>query len=168
LLQQLAHLLGIFGLKKMKTYILFLVLLIFSSCKESKNDRYVALKKQNSNIQEHPGKKLLETNCYVCHSPTASHENRIAPPMIAIKKHYMNDKTTKEKFIQSMQSWIKNPTKENAKMSGAVNRFGVMPKQLFPEETIKQIADYLFDNTLEKPKWFEEHFNKKSNQNNNN
>ena len=110
----------------------------------------------------------METNCYVCHSPTASHKNRIAPPMIAIKKHYINDKTSKEKFIQSMQSWIKNPTKENAKMSGAVNRFGVMPKQLFPEETIKQIADYLFDNTLEKPKWFQEHFNKKSNQNNNN
>ena len=52
-------------------------------------------------------------------------------------------------------------------MRGAVNRFGVMPKQLFPEETIKQIADYMFDNTLEKPKWFQEHFKKMSNQNNN-
>jgi len=151
----------------MKTYILIPILLIFLSCKESKNDRYVALKKQNSIIQEHPGKKLLETNCYVCHSPIASHKNRIAPPMIAIKKHYINDKTTKEKFIQLLQNWIKNPTKENAKMRGAVNRFGVMPKQLFPEETIKQIADYMFDNTLEKPKWFQEHFKKMSNQNNN-
>lgn len=147
----------------MKTYILLPLLLIFLSCKESKTDNYAALKDKNPTKtlvnQEHPGKKLMKTNCYVCHNPTASHENRIAPPMIAIKKHYINDKTTKEEFIQSMQSWIKNPTEKNAKMRGAVKRFGVMPKQLFPEETIKQIADYMFENDIEEPEWFQEHFN---------
>ena len=79
--------------------------------------------------------------------------------MIAIKKHYINEGTTKEQFKVAMQEWIKNPTEENAKMFGAVKRFGVMPKQPFPEETINQIADYMFDYDIKQPKWFDEHFN---------
>ena len=58
----------------------------------------------NLAVYEHPGKKLMETNCYVCHSPTASHEGRIGPPMIAVKKHYMNSDTSKKEFIASMQA----------------------------------------------------------------
>ena len=58
-----------------------------------------------------------------------------------------------------MQNWIKNPTKENAIMYGAVERFGLMPKQAFPEETIQQIADYMFESEIEKPAWFDEHYN---------
>ncbi|MBX2926438.1 MAG: hypothetical protein KF852_01265 [Saprospiraceae bacterium] len=38
----------------------------------------------------HPGKKLMETNCYLCHSPAApEQEGRIGPPMVAIKAYYM-------------------------------------------------------------------------------
>lgn len=128
------------------------------SCNNSKNKEYSALvNKQDTN--KHPGKKLMETNCYTCHSPSASQEDRIGPPMIAIKKHYLNDDTTKEQFIAAMQSWIKNPNAEDAKMFGAVKRFGVMPKQAFPEETIKQIADYMYDFEIDQPEWFESHFN---------
>ena len=107
---------------------------------------------------EHPGKRLMETNCYACHNPTASHENRIAPPMIAIKNHYISNNTAKEEFINSIKAWIKNPNIEEAKMYGAVNRFGIMPKQSFLEEDIVQIADYMYDNDIEQPEWFEEHF----------
>lgn len=79
--------------------------------------------------------------------------------MIAIKKHYLNNQTTKEDFVASMQAWIKNPNAEDAKMYGAVKRFGVMPKQAFPEETIAKIADYMYDFDIEQPEWFEEHYN---------
>ncbi len=113
----------------------------------------------SSNQKEHPGKKLLESNCYVCHNPTAGHDNRIGPPMVAVKRHYINASTTKEEFTSAMQAWIKNPNEADAKMRGAVRRFGVMPKQYFPEETIEKIADYMFDNTIEQPEWFEDHFN---------
>ncbi|MFD2915777.1 c-type heme family protein [Psychroserpens luteus] len=139
-----------------------LILLIFSvlifSCNNSKNKEYSALEK-NQEANKHPGKKLMETNCYTCHSPSASQEDRIGPPMIAIKKHYLNDDTTKEQFIAAIQSWIKNPNAEDAKMFGAVRRFGVMPKQAYPEETIKQIADYMYQFDIEQPEWFEDHFN---------
>jgi hypothetical protein len=42
-------------------------------------------------------------------------------------------------------------------MFGAVRRFGVMVKQPFSEDDIKLIADYMFDNNLEKPEWFDDH-----------
>ncbi len=140
-----------------KSLTILIVLAFMVSCKDSQKPSY-ATKKDISKIQNHPGKKLMETNCYVCHSLTATEESRIAPPMIAIKKRYSIGNDTKEAFINSMQNWIKNPTEENAKMYGAVKRFGVMPKQGFPEETIKQIADYMFDNEVEKPVWFDDHY----------
>ena len=100
----------------------------------------------------------MEKHCYVCHNPTASHDERIAPPMVAIKRHYIDEDTSKEKFVADINAFIKNPTKENAKLYGAVKRFGVMPKQSFPEEDIKQIAEYMFDFDIEQPEWFEDHF----------
>lgn len=101
----------------------------------------------------------METNCYVCHSPTATLNDRIGPPMEAIKRYYINDETTKEQFIADMQAWIKNPNKADARMYGAVKRFGVMPKQAYPKETIEKIADYMYDFEIDKPEWFEDHFN---------
>ncbi|MEZ4797883.1 MAG: c-type cytochrome [Flavobacteriaceae bacterium] len=132
--------------------------LMFLSCKEQTQNKteYLAVN-SISQLSEHPGKKLMETYCYVCHNPTASHDNRLAPPMIAIKKHYTNSDTTKEEFVNSIQAWIKNPNIEDAKMFGAVRRFGVMVKQPFPEDEIKLIAEYMFDNDIEQPEWFEQH-----------
>lgn len=140
----------------MKHYIFILSVLVFFGCKKNDRPSYSSKKEVQ---QIHPGKKLMENNCYVCHNPTTNQADRIGPPMVAIKKHYISKNTTKEQFIVSMQNWIKNPTIENSKMKGAVKRFGVMPKQHFSTETIKQISEYLFDNEIEKPKWFESHYN---------
>ena len=141
----------------MKYFIPFLVLLLSLSCQKSQKPSYSKI--QSLAVDVHPGKKLMESKCYVCHNPTTAHEERIAPPMIAIKKHYISENTTKEEFIKSMQNWIKNPTKEDAKMYGAVRKFGVMPKQHFSEEDIKEISEYMYDNEIDKPEWFESHYN---------
>lgn len=136
-------------------FVLFLV-----SCNSStKNDPYSKASKEVAASKEHPGKKLMATNCNICHSPTATEQNRIGPPMIAIKRHYIDSGTTKEEFIAAMQTWIKNPNAKDAKMFGAVKRFGVMPKQAFPEETIEQISEYMYDFEIEQPDWFEAHYN---------
>lgn len=149
-------------------YIALILLSVFVlSCNNSKNKDLSAFEK-NMQANNHPGKKLMETNCYVCHSPTASHDDRIAPPMVAIKKHYIDDKTTKEEFIADMKAWIKNPNETDAKMRGAVRRFGVMPKQVFPEETIEKIADYMYDFEIDQPEWFEDHFNEEKGKHNGN
>ncbi|WP_397363028.1 DUF3365 domain-containing protein [Olleya sp. R77988] len=141
-----------------KIIVLVILVAFFFSCNDSKKDNLSAFEKQME-ANKHPGKKLMETNCYTCHSPSATQEDRIGPPMIAIKKHYIDSDTSKEDFVKSMQAWIKNPNAEDAKMFGAVKRFGVMPKQLFPEQTIAEIADYMFDFKIDQPEWFEDHFN---------
>ncbi|MUU77475.1 c-type heme family protein [Winogradskyella endarachnes] len=145
----------------MKNILGFVVLVLFLvSCNSSnKNDPYSKANKAVAATKEHPGKKLMETNCNICHSPTAAENNRIGPPMIAIKRHYIDSGTTKEEFISAMQAWIKNPNAKDAKMLGAIKRFGVMPKQAYPEKTIEQISEYLYDFEIEQPDWFEAHYN---------
>lgn len=132
----------------MKALPLLLIFTIFLSCKDSTRPFYSKKSIEENNTLQIEGKKLMENKCYVCHSPTASHDDRIAPPMIAIKKHYISSKTTKEEFVQEIQNFVKNPTKEATKMRGAVRRFGVMPKQAFLENDIKKIAEYIFDNAI--------------------
>jgi len=142
----------------------FVVLIISSlvtvSCKNSGKTIIEDTVAVNQKVGEkHPGKKLMETNCYVCHNPTTSHDDRIAPPMIAVKEHYISEETTKEQFIADIQNWIKKPSEDKSKMPGAIRNFGLMPYAPYPDSTIKQIADYMFDNDIDQPEWFEDHFN---------
>ena len=50
-------------------------------------------------------------------------------------------------------------------LKGAFKRFGLMPKQVFPEGTIDKIASYMYDNQIEEPEWFQEHLNSRKNNN---
>ena len=129
--------------------IILLSLLLLQNCeKQVKTD---VTSSDISSLEVHPGKQLLESNCTVCHSQSANHDTRLAPPMMAVKNHYLKNDVSKEEFIQSIQNWIKDPSDDNAKMRGAVKRFEVMPKQPFPEKTIELIADYMYTSELEKP-----------------
>lgn len=143
----------------MKLIPLLAISLLTISCNNKKNVEYVSVKTNEiTNQTEHPGKKLLETHCYICHNHTTpENQGRIAPPMAAIKYHYINDDTTKDEFVKQIVSFIDEPTKEKAKMFGAVRKFGVMPKQQFPEGVIEKIADYMFDYQIEEPDWFQGH-----------
>ena len=64
---------------------------------------------------------------------------------------------------EQVATQIKTLEHPGKKLMETVKRFGVMPKQAFPEETVKQIAEYMFENNIDEPKWFKEHFNKKGN-----
>lgn len=148
----------------MKLFVTLFLVVLLSSCNNNEHDRYTAsaetpISAERAVIQEHPGKKLMENNCYVCHNPKTSEEAMIAPPMIAVKMHYISQDTSKEDFVNAMVEWSKNPSEETSKMPGAVKKFGLMPYQFFPENTTRQIADYIFDNDIEKPEWFDAHFN---------
>lgn len=145
-------------------FISVLVLLLFSCNKKKENYVPTTIEEENVVSENLEGKKLMETNCYTCHSPAAPQdEGRIAPPMVAIKAHYITNETTKEEFIKHFKSFVENPTKDNAQMYGAVKRFGVMPKQQFPEETITKIADYIYDYQIEEPSWFAKHWESEGN-----
>lgn len=140
-----------------KVLIILLSLLVFTSCKDSDktvNKDSVAFNKEEGEL--HPGKKLMETNCYVCHNPTTGHDERIAPPMVMVKEHYMSEDITKEQFIADIKNWTKKPSEDITKMPGAIRNFGLMPYAPYPEATVEQIADYMFEYDIEQPEWLEE------------
>jgi cytochrome c553 len=144
----------------MKLIPFLIISILFLSCNNKEKQVYKTVYQESSygKKAEHPGKKLLETYCYICHNPTTPENGgRTAPPMIAIKTHYKNDDITKEEFINQIVSYASNPTQEKAKLFGAVRRFGVMPKQQFPEGVLEKIAEYIYDYEIEEPEWFEDH-----------
>ncbi|HEY9220405.1 MAG TPA: c-type cytochrome [Lutibacter sp.] len=138
-----------------------ILLFFFVGCSEKKQDTSVKIAEANIPAQiQSDGYTLLKNNCYACHSVTTkSHEEIIAPPMIAIKRRYKMNYNSKEEFVNAISNWALNPTKEHALMRGAVMQFNVMPKQAFKQEDIEKIAEYIYDNELEKPEWFQNHFN---------
>lgn len=144
--------------------IIFVLLILLASCKDAKKSEMIPLdktseKKVTKAEQSHPGKKILETECYICHNPDATMESMIAPPMIAVKQHYIDENTTKEEFTEALIYWVNDP-EQKSKMPGAVKKFGKMPYIPYPDDAIAQIAEYLYDYEIEKPKWFDEHFKK--------
>lgn len=139
----------------------FLALLL-NSCNDSKKSNYsnatnVKVKTTAYTATNHPGKKLMETKCYLCHNPSTSHDSRVAPPMVAIKSHYLSDDTSKKQFTDAIWEFVKQPTVEKIKMHGAVRRFGLMPYQEYKETEIREIANYMYDYKIEEPEWFKKH-----------
>lgn len=104
------------------------------------------------------GFRLLESSCFSCHSPNASMDSRIAPPMAAVKKHYVGDETSYADFRSQLVQFVNDPSEENAQMPGAIRKFGVMPKMSFDSTALEQMAYYIYHNDLEAPEWFEEHY----------
>lgn len=143
--------------------LLLWVVLLAVSCKEKSKIIVIDEASENQVAQTqktHPGKKLLAGECYICHNPNASEESMIAPPMIAIKKHYIVANTSKEVFTESLIQWVNDP-ETVSKMPVAHKKFGAMPYIPYPDEAIALIADYLYDNEIEKPGWFDAHYEEK-------
>lgn len=130
------------------------------SCKHVKKSEEKSLvsisKNEIADTQKsHPGKKIMETECYICHNPRTSQESMIAPPMIAVKMYYIDDDTTKEQFIEDLIKWVNDPEQES-KMPDALFEFGSMPYIPYPDNTIAKIAEYIYDYDIERPKWYDD------------
>ncbi len=143
----------------MKNTFLIVLVLIFVSCKDDKKSDYNAvesttLQELAEAVQSHPGKKIMETECYICHDPEASQESMIAPPLVAVKTYYIDENTSKEQFTQDLIKWVNDPETES-KMPEALFEFGSMPYIPYPDEALAQIAEYIYENDIERPKWYD-------------
>ncbi len=111
----------------------------------------------------HPGKKLMETHCYLCHSPHApEHEGRVAPPMVAIKAHYLKDGVTQAQFAQDILNFLNAPDTSSARLKDEVRRYGLMPYQQYPPEVVQQITEYMYRYQIAEPAWFSASWEKKT------
>ena len=103
-------------------------------------------------------KQIINNTCLTCHSAKATMQDRMAPPLEAVKRHYLQVYPEIEDFTKALTAFATNPTEDKALLRGAVRRFGVMPQQGFSEEDILAVATYIYQFELEKPEWFDDHF----------
>jgi cytochrome c553 len=107
---------------------------------------------------------LIQTHCYTCHSPSAPEkQGRIAPPLVAVKAHYLQQDSSREAFISAITSFLQHPSTEKAVMKGALTRFGLMPAQQYPAKSIALMAAFMYDYQIEEPSWFAEHWKEMNN-----
>ncbi len=152
----------------MKKYIVILASILLFSC-NNKKETYEDVENNEKALVYNPqvAKELMEKHCYLCHSPTADEvKGRIAPPMVAIKARYIDkEEYNKSEFIKAVSQFVSNPTDDKALMYGAVRKFGVMPKQVFPDSAVIKIAAFMFDYKIESPDWFASHWQGHGNDN---
>lgn len=136
----------------MKTLLslIFPLLLILWSCAGGNEDSISSKMQRQIQNEPHPGEKLVEKHCYLCHNNEASHGNRIGPPMTHVKEHYLEEYPEKDEFIKHIIAFVQQPSEDLSIMPGALEKFGLMPKQHFPKEALEQITDYLFTHDLAK------------------
>lgn len=145
---------------KINSIIIVCLVVLFTSCNKQKtSDDFNKDVTQSTEAENAEGLKLFQQKCYACHSViTKSHNEIIAPPMIAVKKRYSMQYDSKEDFVNAVIAYASDPKAENALMTEAVNKFKAMPKQAFTTEDLTKIATYIYENKIETPEWFEEHF----------
>lgn len=142
----------------MKIKILALLFLIAISC-QKKTEEFGEPFKITTENDLLEGKKLMETQCYLCHNPKADeNEGRIAPPMVAVKTRYLMEYPSKENFTEAIVSFTEHPSIKNALMKGAIKKFGVMPQQVFQKNSVYKIAQYMYDYQIDAPTWFKSHW----------
>ncbi|MER3328772.1 MAG: DUF3365 domain-containing protein [Candidatus Kapaibacterium sp.] len=99
--------------------------------------------------------RIISTTCFTCHSPEREmdHKGRTGPPIFKIRQHYMRDGITRDEFVAEVSSFLKEPTEAKAKMKGAIRNFGLMPRMPLPDEDIRMIAEYMYDNDMTAEQW---------------
>ncbi|MCB0762110.1 MAG: DUF3365 domain-containing protein [Flavobacteriales bacterium] len=100
--------------------------------------------------------RLIQMYCVSCHAPHGNSEDRIAPPMLAIKNHYYENGMSREDFVKSFTEFVLNPTEETSKMPGALEKFGLMPKLGMEQTQLETIAGALFDQDIQDAGWLDQ------------
>ena len=103
------------------------------------------------------GKEYTAQLCNACHGASGSEGNRLAPPMIAVRDHYLETFEKEEDFIKAFTAFVLHPDTQKTQMPGAIRKFGLMPKMVYSEDKIIAIATYLYHEAPEKPQWYDQH-----------
>lgn len=101
------------------------------------------------------GLALLEQKCGSCHGNTATPDTRIAPHMLAVKRHYLRAYPAEADFVDHLTGFALSPDAAAALMPGAVARHGLMPRSPFDSAQVRTIAAWLYSHNPQAPAWFE-------------
>ncbi len=106
------------------------------------------------------GKQLYKTYCSACHGVTGgmNMNQRVAPPIIAVRMHYIGPHPDKTSFVTAVANWVEKQDESKSLMFGAVRRFNIMPPVSVAREDAEKIAAYIYDGDIDKPAGFDKHF----------
>lgn len=117
----------------------------------------------SSDDKHEAGEKLFKDNCAVCHGVAAGGMDmtkRIAPPIAAVRLHYIDTYPDETSFVKAVSSWVQKQENSRSLMPGAIQKFKIMPPLAIVEEDAKKIAAYIYAGDIEKPEGFEKHVEK--------
>ncbi len=106
------------------------------------------------------GKQLFDKHCSSCHGLTGGMDmsKRVAPPIIAVRMHYIGTYSDKASFVMAVANWVEKQDESESLMRGAIRKFNIMPPVSVAREDAEKIAAYIYDGDIEKPAGFEKHF----------
>lgn len=81
--------------------------------------------------------------CHACHNPALNPS--LAPPMWGVQRRYKRMSRSKERFVDSIADFAKQPAQERALFKHAIPVMGLMPPVALPDETLKEIATYIWE-----------------------
>ena len=92
---------------------------------------------------------------------------RVAPPIIAVRMHYIGTYADKDSFVMAVADWVEKQDADNSLMRGAIRRFNIMPPISISRSDAEKIAAYIYDGDVEKPEGFQQHFEERHGKNRN-
>jgi len=128
--------------------LLLITSLLLSQASFASDDKYEA------------GEKLFKTHCASCHGANVGGmdmNKRIAPPIAAVRLHYIGSYPDETSFVQAISGWLEKQDESKSLMRGAIRKFKIMPPLSIPKDDATKIATYIYAGDIEKPEGFEKH-----------
>lgn len=106
------------------------------------------------------GEYLYKSHCASCHGANVGQMDltkRVAPPIAAVRMHYIGDHPDETSFVNAVSQWVAHRDPSISLMRGAIRRFDIMPAVDVSEYDTRKIAAYIYSGDLEEPEGFEDH-----------
>lgn len=87
--------------------------------------------------------------CLSCHNESLNPAK--APPMFGVQNRYKRQHDTEEAFVNALVDFVTHPTEDKALMKRAVKKLGLMPALPLGEETLGNIAAYIYETSFDAP-----------------
>ncbi|MCK5903089.1 MAG: c-type cytochrome [Cocleimonas sp.] len=113
-----------------------------------------------ANDQHEAGEKLYKTYCVSCHGADVGGmdiSKRVAPPIAAVRLHYIGTYPDQTAFVGAISSWMEKQDESKSLMRGAIKKFKIMPPLVLPKNDVAKIAAYIYGGKLNAPKGFAKH-----------
>ena len=112
-----------------------------------------------ADASEKEGETLFKSYCSSCHGLSGGMDmnKRVAPPIAAVRLHYIGSYPDKAPFVEAVANWVEHQDASKSMMRGAIRRFNIMPPISVARKDAEKIAAYIYQGDIEKPAGFDKH-----------